>query len=92
MTRQEIEYVAQLAMLDTDGKGFDKLADDVNRILGFLEPVKEMSVDASAVVPDTEHCNVFRADVAEQLYSREEMLENAPTSNLGGFFVPRVME
>ena len=37
ITRENVEYIANLARLDPKGKGFDKIAEDMQEIVAMVE-------------------------------------------------------
>lgn len=91
LTKTEIERLAELAMLDTRDPGFEGLAGDVARLAEFLAPLTALREDC-AEGRDDEANNVLRPDTVRRNHDREELLQNAPAGEAGGFFAPRVAE
>ena len=91
--RKDVEHVARLARLAlTDGE-LERMREQLNGILAYIEKLNEL--DTSDVEP-TSHAvplvNVMRDDEAGPCLPREEALANAP-DRAGEFFrVPRIIE
>lgn len=93
ITVKEVEYVARLAYLDLDQGEKEKFADQLNRILEYMEKLNEL--DTSEVEP-TSHVlpmvNAFKEDKVEGSYPVKNMLDNAPEREGDFVKVPRVVE
>lgn len=93
ITRKEIEHIAVLARLDSNGGVFDRLAEDMQGIVGMVDKLQELSLDSIDDVIDTERKNAFHEDEAVQHFTPDELIApNAPTFEAGGVSVPRVVE
>jgi len=95
VTRENIEHIAKLARLDFSNAEYEKLTQDMNNVLGYIDQLKEL--DVSDVAPleninEAQEKNVFRADVSAPCLSTEEALKNAPKAADGYFLVPKVIE
>ena len=82
-----------MAMLDLPDSERVELEARFDEIVGGLAALDEF--DTSSVLPlvsvlDVE--NVLREDVAAKLFSRDEVLENAPEKHDGYFKVPAAIE
>ena len=93
ITIQEVEHVAKLARLEFNEDEKKRLAEQLGRILDYIDQLNEM--DTTDIEP-TSHVipvkNVVRPDVVKPSLSRDEALANAP-SNVGGLFeVPKIVE
>ena len=91
--RKDVEHVARLARLALTDAELEKMRDQLNGILAYIEKLNEL--DTSSVEP-TSHAvpmvNVMRDDVEGACLPREEALGNAP-DRAGEFFrVPRIIE
>ena len=88
-----VKYVAHLARLSLSPEEEQKLAAQLNNIIGFVEQLK--SVDVSGVEA-TAHAvptvNVTRADEVHPSLSHEEAMRNAPMKAGGLFVVPKIVE
>jgi aspartyl-tRNA(Asn)/glutamyl-tRNA(Gln) amidotransferase subunit C len=95
VTRENIEHIAKLARLDFSNEEYNKLTQDMNNVLGYIDQLKEL--DVSNVMPleninESTEKNVFRSDVSAPSLSTEEALKNAPKAADGYFLVPKVIE
>jgi aspartyl-tRNA(Asn)/glutamyl-tRNA(Gln) amidotransferase subunit C len=91
--RKDVEHVARLARLALTDAEIERMREQLNGILTYIEKLNEL--DTSDVEP-TSHAvplvNVMRDDEAGPCLSREEALANAP-DRAGEFFrVPRIIE
>ena len=91
--RKDVEHVARLARLALTDAELEKMRDQLNGILAYIEKLNEL--DTSDVDP-TAHAvplvNVMRDDEAGTCLPRDEALANAP-DRAGEFFrVPRIIE
>ena len=91
--RKEVEHVAQLARLQFDESQLEIFINQMNNILEYFDKLQDL--DTSGIEP-TSHAvvinNVFRNDMAEKLFDKDVMLENAPEEEKGCFKVPKVIE
>lgn len=92
ITRENVEYIANLARLDPKGKGFDKIAEDMQGIVSMVDQLQELDLGDITDVIDTEIKNAMREDVPVPSYDKEDILANAPSVECGGVSVPRVVE
>jgi len=93
ITKDMVEYVANLARLNLTEQEKERLTEDMAEILAYVDKLNEL--DTSGVEP-TSHVmpiyNVLREDVVKESYDREIILENAPSKEDGCFKVPKVVE
>lgn len=93
ISRQEIEHIAVLARLDSTGGVFDRLAEDMQGIVGMVDKLQELQLDDINDVINTENKNAFHEDVPFTDYTPEQLIApNAPAFEAGGVAVPRVVE
>lgn len=93
ITREEVEYVANLSRLQLSEEELKVFGKQLNDILGYAAKLDEL--DTSAVEPmiyAIERQNVFREDRAQDSLPREEALSNAPDTSEGCFKVPRIID
>ena len=93
ISREDVLQVARLARLELSEPELEKMREQLNSILTYIDRLKELDV---AGVEPTSHAvpmvNVMRDDVVVPSFPREEMLANAP-DRVGDFFrVPRIIE
>lgn len=94
ITKKEIQYVADLARLNLTEEETERLVQDMDSIVRYsMDKLKELDTDS---VKPMEHVlpirNVFREDICEKSFSREDVLKNAPAKDSGCFRVPKVVE
>lgn len=94
VTKDDVQYVANLARLQLTDKEADDLKEDMNKILGYIDQLNEL--DTTDVKP-LEHvteitASKFREDKAQEPVSHEDALKNAPDADSDYFRVPRVIE
>jgi aspartyl-tRNA(Asn)/glutamyl-tRNA(Gln) amidotransferase subunit C len=93
ITKDTVKYVAHLARIDLKPQELEKLAQELENILGFIDKLKEVNVDkiapTSHILPIS---NVLREDVPSGSLSGNEALDNAPQKQGEFFAVPKVIE
>lgn len=94
ITREQVAHLARLSRLALDDDELDRLAGQLDVILGAVARIGEVS-DA-ADVPPTTHAvpleNVSRPDVVRPSLPRDEVLAGAPEAEDGRFRVPRILD
>ncbi len=93
-----VEKVARLARIALAPGDADRLAPELNNILGWIEQLSE--VDTSGVAPMTAvipnslrlRDDVVNADPLTGGGRRDELMRNAPEAEHGFFTVPKVIE
>jgi aspartyl-tRNA(Asn)/glutamyl-tRNA(Gln) amidotransferase subunit C len=92
ITKEEVVHVANLACLDIDEASVDKFADQLGKILEYVDTLNRVDTKD---VPPTSHAifltNAFREDEANEHLDRETALANAPEKEDGNFVVPKVI-
>jgi aspartyl-tRNA(Asn)/glutamyl-tRNA(Gln) amidotransferase subunit C len=91
--RKDVEHVARLARLALTDDELERMREQLNGILSYIEKLNEL--DTEGVEP-TSHAvpmlNVMRDDEPGPCLPRDEALANAP-DRAGEFFrVPRIIE
>lgn len=87
-----IENLAELACLEFSSLEKEELKRDLERIINFIDKLNEL--DTSGIEPQlhmSDETNTLRSDVLEGSVSREEALENAPSTDGIFFKVPKVI-
>lgn len=93
ITKQQVEYVANLARLHVTEAEQDAFAKQLSDILTYIEQLKAW--DTTGVEPTAtvlEQTNVFRDDQVRPSLSIDQALMNAPEADEGCFKVPRIIE
>ncbi|MCH7862799.1 Asp-tRNA(Asn)/Glu-tRNA(Gln) amidotransferase subunit GatC [Sphingomonas sp. NPDC092331] len=89
-TVKKVASLARIAISDADA---ERLAPELNNILGWIEQLGE--VDTSSVEPMTAvipNALRLREDVVTEGNQRDAVLQNAPQGEHGFFTVPKVVE
>lgn len=88
----DIEHLAELARLDLDPDERARFAEQLDRILAYVQQLQGVDV---AGVPPTEHVlectDVYRQDEPQESLPRRQVLEAAPESDEERFVVPGVL-
>lgn len=92
ITPDEVRHVAKLARLRVSE---EEVSTFTTQLEGLLEHFSAISaIDTEGIEP-TSHplamSNVFRADYVTPSLSQEDVLSNAPASELGRFKVPQIL-
>ena len=96
VTRSEVMKIADLAKLHFDEQELDAFLAQFQRIMDYVEQLKEVDVDEIqptshvALTADFEK-HMFREDKAGQSLPVDESLANAPDPGSGHFRVPKVI-
>lgn len=88
ITREEARRIAGLAHLEFDDAGLERMADEMTKILSYIDQLREIegSMDKSG------GATPLREDVARDGIAREAVERNAPAFRDGHFVVPKVIE
>ena len=93
ITKEQVEYVANLAKLNLSEEEKEIFTKTLDDILSYMDKLNQL--DTTDIKP-TSHVlpikNVFREDEVKPSLSLEEALANAPDRKNGFFRVPRVIE
>ena len=93
ISREDVEHVARLARLQLNDDELERMREQLNTILGYIDKLREL--DVTNVEP-TSHAvplvNVMREDEVVPCLPQEQMLANAPDRMGELFRVPRIIE
>ncbi len=89
ITREEARRIADLAHLEFDDDGLDRMAGEMSKILSYIDQLAE--VDVSDVVLPPAAATPMREDVPHASIDRELAARNAPAWRDGFFLVPKVI-
>jgi len=93
ITRETVEYVANLAQLTLDDATKDKLAGELQGILGYIERLNELDTEGvEPMMHAIDVSNVMRDDTTDPWMTREQALMNAPETDGEYVIVPRILE
>lgn len=93
ITRELLDKIAHLARLEVHEQDAEKMMADMSAIITWVEKLNE--VDTTGVEPLTTmstEVNAFREDIAENKFTHEQALHNAPKKAGDYFSVPKVIE
>ena len=90
---EQVRHIAKLARIAMSDEEIERLAPDLNNILGWVEQLGEVNTDGveplTAVIDQKLR---LRDDVVTEGNIRDEVLANAPEAQHGFFAVPKVIE
>lgn len=93
ITKETVEYVANLARMELSSVELERLAGQLKDILDFIDKLKQLDIKE---VNPTSHIlpinNVFRKDEPRESLSTAKALGNAPAREGNFFAVPKVIE
>jgi aspartyl-tRNA(Asn)/glutamyl-tRNA(Gln) amidotransferase subunit C len=93
ISRQDVEHVARLARLALSEGEAERMREQLNGILAYIDKLRELDVEG---VEPTFHAvplvNVMREDEVVPSLSQDEALANAPDRVGDMFRVPRIIE
>lgn len=93
ISREEVEKLAHLSRLQPDEPALQRLQEDMNKMLVFVEKINELNLDGVEPLSYmSDEVNVLRADEVNQVITHEEALKNAPDKDTDYFRVPKVMK
>ncbi len=88
-----VRHVANLARLDMTDAEVERFAEQLSRVLGYVEQLNELD---TADLPPTSHPlpvrNVFRDDTVQPSWQPDRALHNAPQCQDDCFRVPKVLD
>ncbi len=94
ISREKIEHLARLALIDLSEEEKVNISKQLNNILDYFQKLNEL--DTSNIKP-TRHVidglkNVFREDIPGKSLTQEEALKNAREKQDGFFKAPRIIK
>jgi aspartyl-tRNA(Asn)/glutamyl-tRNA(Gln) amidotransferase subunit C len=93
VSNDQVRHIAKLARIAMRDEEIERLAPELNNILGWVEQLGEVNTDGVeplATVIDQKLR--LRDDVVTEGNIRDEILANAPEAQHGFFAVPKVIE
>lgn len=93
LSRDDVAHVAMLARIQLTDEELDRLAGQLDQIVGWVGQVNEVAADD---VPPMSHplplTNVTRPDEVRPSLTAEQALSGAPEAELDRFSVPRILD
>ncbi|MBF0180638.1 MAG: Asp-tRNA(Asn)/Glu-tRNA(Gln) amidotransferase subunit GatC [Magnetococcales bacterium] len=93
ITADTVRHVATLARLEISPEEIDTYAEQLNRILGLMEQLRQ--IPTSGIAPMSHAVEMTlpeRDDLVVNTDRRDVMLANAPDAEEGCFRVPKIIE
>ena len=88
-----IEKLAKLSQLDFSQEAKNKMEQDLNKILAFVDELNTLNTDdIEPLVYINEEVNKLREDKVGQHLPKEKVLKNAPDKDSDYFKVPTVLK
>ena len=88
-----IDDLSRLAKLQFDKQSSEKMKEDLDTILSFVEKLSEINTDdIDPLIFMSEEVNVLREDAIANEVSQENALKNAPQKDSDYFKVPTVLK
>jgi len=89
--RNEAKRIADLAHLEFDDAGLERMAEEMTKILSYIDQLREVDVTGFENV-NTAEATPLRDDVPRPPVDRADVAANAPAfSDDGHFIVPKVI-
>jgi aspartyl-tRNA(Asn)/glutamyl-tRNA(Gln) amidotransferase subunit C len=93
VSTQQVRHIARLARIAMSDEEIERLAPELNNILGWVEQLGEVDTDGVEPLTAVIHQKLrLRDDVVNDGNIRDEVLANAPDAQHGFFAVPKVIE
>ena len=93
ITNKLIQDIAALAKLEFDEKSREKMKEDLERIIRFIDKLSEIDTDGvEPLIYLSEEVNVLREDEIKGVISQVEALKNAPEKDSDYFKVPTILK
>ena len=93
VTNEQVRHIARLARIAMSDEEIERLAPELNNILGWVEQLGEVNTDGieplTAVIDQKLR---LRDDIVNDGNVRDAVLANAPDAQHGFFAVPKVIE
>ena len=89
---EEVRRVADLARLELPPSEAERLAADLERIVGHIDGLRKIEVAPEAESLTYFDSDVHREDRAGACLAREDALANAPESDGVYFLVPKIVD
>lgn len=93
ITRSDVAYVAGLAQLRLDDAATERLVDEMNNILGYMDKLNELNTDdVEPMLHAMALTNIFREDEVKPSLDRDLALRGAPMHDGEYFMVPKILD
>jgi len=92
VTNELVDKLAHLAKLEFTGEKKERIKEDFQKMLNFVEKLKELDTDGvEPLIHVSDTVTEFRNDEVIETISHAEALKNAPKADSDYFKVPKVL-
>jgi aspartyl-tRNA(Asn)/glutamyl-tRNA(Gln) amidotransferase subunit C len=93
VSNEQVRHIAKLARIAMSDEEIERLAPELNNILGWVEQLGEVNTDGVEPLTAVVELKLrLRDDVVNDGNIRDAILANAPEAQHGFFAVPKVIE
>jgi aspartyl-tRNA(Asn)/glutamyl-tRNA(Gln) amidotransferase subunit C len=93
ISNETIDKLADLAKLEFTGDEKEKLKDDLNKIITFIDKLNELDTqNVEPLIFMSNEVNMLRDDLVKQVITHEEAMKNAPSKDSDYFRVTKFLE
>lgn len=93
VSKNDVEYVAELARLSFSEEEKQDLMVDLNSVLGYIEKLKELDTENTDIIVNPYYIeNKFREDEIEPSMELSAVLNNAPDKLEEYVVVPKIID
>ncbi|MDG1428400.1 MAG: Asp-tRNA(Asn)/Glu-tRNA(Gln) amidotransferase subunit GatC [Crocinitomicaceae bacterium] len=93
ITEETVDHIAHLARLEFEGEAKDAIRGDMERIITFIDKLKEVDTDnVEPLIFMSHEINRLRPDEAVDSITQNDALKNAPKSDSDYFRIPKVLD
>jgi aspartyl-tRNA(Asn)/glutamyl-tRNA(Gln) amidotransferase subunit C len=93
VSTEQVRHIAKLARIAMSDEEIERLAPELNNILGWVEQLGEVDTDGVEPLATVIDLKLrLRDDAVTDGNIRDEVLANAPEAQHGFFAVPKVIE
>ena len=93
ISNETIDKLADLAKLEFSGDEKEKLKDDLNKIISFIDKLNELDTqNVEPLIFMSNEVNMLRDDVVKQVITHEEAMKNATSKDSDYFRVTKFLE
>lgn len=88
-----VDEIAHLARLEFANEEKDRILNDMNRMLAFVDKLNELdTTNVDPLIYMTEERSIMREDEIKVTVTQDEALKNAPKKDSDYFKVPKVID
>ncbi|MBU5361265.1 MAG: Asp-tRNA(Asn)/Glu-tRNA(Gln) amidotransferase subunit GatC [Enterococcus sp.] len=93
INEEQVKHVAKLAKLSFSEDELTGFTDQLGKIIDMVEQLGEVDTEGVPFTSNVlETINVMREDVADEGWSRDELMKNVPESEDGFIKVPAIID